>query len=64
MNEKCSKCGGEGWVWWNELDEYDDSNAPVVDDTKYTCDRCDGKSVVNEYHVNENPYNWFGIHNR
>jgi hypothetical protein len=35
----CEKCGGEGWLWWFELDNYD---GPAVtgpnDDTRYSCD--------------------------
>lgn len=35
----CPKCGGAGWVWWNELDEYHGpANEGGADDTKYTCD--------------------------
>jgi predicted SprT family Zn-dependent metalloprotease len=41
--KKCKKCDGHGWLWWKELDEYD---GPAIqtgeDDTKYTCDLCDG----------------------
>ena len=41
---KCEKCGGEGWVWWYELDTY---YGPAIetgeDDTRYTCDWCDGE---------------------
>lgn len=40
----CTKCGGAGWVWWFELDDY---CGPAVetgqDDTKYPCDICGGK---------------------
>lgn len=36
----CPKCQGEGWVWGDELDDYDVQNAPSPDDTRYTCDRC------------------------
>lgn len=35
----CPKCGGAGWLWWRELDEYD---GPALkggfDDTRYSCD--------------------------
>lgn len=37
--QKCEKCNGAGWLWWNELDDYD---GPAIstgrDDTKYSCD--------------------------
>lgn len=37
--ETCPKCGGAGWLWWDELDEY---YGPAVatgrDDTRYLCD--------------------------
>jgi hypothetical protein len=43
---ECTKCDGEGWVWWNELDEY---NGPGVDtgsdDTRYACDWCNGSGL-------------------
>lgn len=33
------KCGGDGWVWWDELEFYD---GPAIetgtDDTRYSCD--------------------------
>lgn len=39
----CKKCSGEGWVWWNELEEYDGpANQTGDDSTKYTCDTCGG----------------------
>lgn len=35
----CPKCAGGGWLWWDELDEYD---GPAIqtgrDNTRYTCD--------------------------
>lgn len=44
--EKCSKCEGSGWLWWYELDEYDgpasDPHDCYSDDTRYTCDKCEG----------------------
>ena len=44
---KCSKCGGAGWVWWHELDDYagpaSDPHDCYSDDTKYTCDKCYGE---------------------
>ena len=37
----CPKCNGYGWVWWNELKDY---NGPAIesgqDDTQYSCDEC------------------------
>jgi len=40
----CGKCGGAGWVWWHELDEYDgpasDPHDCYSDDTHYLCDWC------------------------
>ena len=37
--EKCEKCHGAGWVWWDELDQYE---GPALfggsDDTRYICD--------------------------
>jgi hypothetical protein len=45
--KKCQKCGGSGWLWWNELEKYDGPAADIhdcySDDTKYTCDLCNGK---------------------
>jgi hypothetical protein len=42
----CEKCYGSGWVWWYELDEYhgpaNDPHDCYGDDTKYTCDKCEG----------------------
>lgn len=41
MAEKaeCPKCGGAGWLWWDELDRY---YGPAIktgrDDTRYSCD--------------------------
>jgi hypothetical protein len=43
---KCDRCHGAGWCWWNELDNFAGhdmrSNDVIVDDTKYTCDKCGG----------------------
>jgi hypothetical protein len=40
----CPKCHDEGWVWWNEPDDY---GGPALetgqDDTRYSCDRCTPK---------------------
>ena len=47
----CSKCGGAGWLWWDELDEYSGpGNETGQDDTKYSCDACDGPD---DKHVGE-----------
>lgn len=35
----CEKCGGEGWVWDWELDEFPE----YTTDQRYTCDRCKGR---------------------
>jgi len=41
--QPCKKCGGAGWLWWDELDEYDGpAHETGQDDTKYSCDTCDG----------------------
>lgn len=38
----CPKCGGAGWLWWYELDNYDGLASELYDcygdDTKYLCD--------------------------
>jgi hypothetical protein len=43
---KCDRCHGAGWCWWNELDNFAGhdrrSTGVIVDDTKYTCDKCGG----------------------
>jgi len=45
--DKCPKCGGEGWLWWKELDEYTGPGLETgQDDTQYTCDKCFGEGVV------------------
>lgn len=40
----CAKCGGEGWVWWHELDDYygpgNDPHDCNTDDNRYSCDWC------------------------
>lgn len=37
----CPKCGGSGWVWWDDLDEYDGPGRTTgSDDTRYACDWC------------------------
>lgn len=52
MNEKCLKCGGDGWVWCSELDQYDglasDPHDCYYDDTKYICDECNGLGTIGE----------------
>lgn len=48
----CSKCEGDGWLWWHELNltllnqtEINDlSSAPLQ---KHTCDRCHGRDHWN-----------------
>lgn len=56
-NPKCEKCGGAGWVWWNELDEYDgpanDPHNCQSDDTRYSCDACKKRFWID---VNRYPY--------
>jgi len=43
-NRKCEHCGGEGWLWRHELKRYyGDWNCS--DDTRYTCDYCDGSGL-------------------
>jgi hypothetical protein len=38
-DDKCPKCGGAGWLWWDELDRY---YGPAIergwDHTRYSCD--------------------------
>jgi len=50
--KRCQKCNGEGWVWWNELDNYygpaNDPHDCQSDDTKYTCDECNGTGTNKE----------------
>lgn len=37
----CPKCGGAGWLWWKELDNYSGpATQGGVDDTRYLCDAC------------------------
>ncbi|MCU0970428.1 MAG: hypothetical protein MUF57_01210 [Gammaproteobacteria bacterium] len=46
----CETCGGAGWAWGCELafpPEYDPHDC-YSDDTKYTCDWCDGKGRIAE----------------
>ncbi len=42
----CVKCHGAGWVWWDELAYYDGHTSDLhdcyTDDTRYTCDDCEG----------------------
>jgi hypothetical protein len=35
---QCPKCGGEGWLWGHELDDYEHPHPGQADGTKYTCD--------------------------
>lgn len=39
----CEKCDGYGWVWGHELDGYTLPDGMYSDDTKYTCDLCNGE---------------------
>ena len=46
VNKNCTKCGGAGWVWWYELNEYfEDRSGLIVDDTKYPCDECEEQLI-------------------
>lgn len=44
---KCTKCCGEGWLWWYERDDRagHDSSEWITDDTKYPCDVCQKDDV-------------------
>jgi hypothetical protein len=43
MVKLCDKCGGDGWLWWNELEEYyGPATETGQDDNRYSCDRCMG----------------------
>lgn len=37
---RCEKCGGEGWLWAHELDQWEtaDNRSPYEDQTRYLCD--------------------------
>lgn len=35
---ECEKCGGNGWLWGPELDEYECPHPGATDDTRYSCD--------------------------
>jgi hypothetical protein len=50
VSESCSRCYGAGWCWWDELDSYagHDPAELVIDDTKYTCDKCNGSGKNDE----------------
>ncbi len=37
-SETCPKCGGEGWLWGYELDDYEHPHPGQSDDTRYSCD--------------------------
>ncbi len=40
-NNDCPKCGGAGWLWWYELDNYDGPGLDGgSDDTQYPCRLC------------------------
>jgi hypothetical protein len=40
VKDVCEKCGGEGWLWAHELDNYynPDNHSPMNDQTRYSCD--------------------------
>ncbi len=50
----CTKCGGEGWLWWNELEHANRADVATGadrarhgyghDETRYTCDLCHGEA--------------------
>lgn len=50
LTTTCTKCKGNGWVFWNELDFYDDyAKDPsdcYIDDTKYPCYICNGLGKI------------------
>jgi len=46
----CHKCGDAGWLWVHELDSYrPDPHDCYSDDTRYTCDRCRGGILLDDY---------------
>lgn len=53
----CEKCGGVGWVWGHELKNYNHPLSPNIDDTKYSCDACFGKGIVEEAYVTSRRHN-------
>ena len=43
----CPKCLGEGWLWWDELQHYSGQAVDTgQDNTRYTCDMCDGHKML------------------
>lgn len=44
---ECPKCHGAGWVWYYELDIHMSNHDDGIDDTRYTCDTCDGIGYIN-----------------
>jgi hypothetical protein len=35
----CEKCGGAGWLWWHQLDDYSGpADETGRDDCRYSCD--------------------------
>jgi len=53
--KECPKCGGEGWLWRYDLDEY---SGPALetgqDDTRYLCDHCSSLNVEDKIQFNIN----------
>lgn len=48
----CTKCDGEGWLWWYELDHYSGPGLECgSDDTQYSCDACHKKDEESEMEV-------------
>ena len=63
---KCQKCEGAGWLWWNELDKYNgpasDPHDCYSDDTKYTCDECKGYRDDDQVKPNEDLDHYNVVH--
>jgi hypothetical protein len=55
----CEVCGGAGWAWADELRHAVERDpCGGIDDTKYTCDWCDGKGRIPEEGDEIDP-DWF-----
>jgi len=50
FKEECKECGGNGWKRWNDFENCagHDSTSLVIDDTRYTCDKCEGTGKINK----------------